>query len=457
MPDPTETATGAAAALAAGELSSAELTDEVLDRIEDTEPALHAWFTVTAELARDQARALDASSARGLLHGLPIGVKDLIDTAGVRTTYGSPRYVDHVPTTDAAVVAALRRAGAVLLGKHATHELAWGGRTDSAFFGPTHNPYRLGHIPGGSSGGSAASVVAGSCLGAIGSDTAGSVRIPAALSGCVGVKPSRGRISCEGVLPLAPSLDHIGVLARTVDDAALLLDAVAAPTSVAAPDQLRFGWLRGWFEAVLDPGVRTVLEQVRTSLEDEGAVVHDIEVPDQPLMPAAVLTRILAEAGEFHRAAFEDDPSSFGADIAELMRGTPPTPDQLAGCSAATQRLGRHLLGALASCDVLVSATMPITAPRIGARTVGVAGQEWRVELLLTRLTSIYNATGLPAASVPVGLAGGLPVGLQLGGAFGHDAAVLDAARFVEQLCAPLPAPRLPGASRAGAGRPAWT
>ncbi|WP_160330461.1 amidase, partial [Sphaerimonospora mesophila] len=247
---PVETATAAAAAIASGELSPVELVEPMLARIEATEPRLNAYATVTADAARERAAALAGDVRRGPLHGIPIGIKDLIDTAGVRTTYGSPRFTDHVPVRDAGAVSRLREAGAVILGKHATHELAWGGRTDSAFFGPTHNPYRHGHIPGGSSGGSAASVAAGSCLGAFGSDTAGSVRIPAALSGCVGFKPTRGLIPLDGVLPLAPSLDHLGVLARTVDDAALLMSGLVASVPGAVPPRSpRVGWLGGWYDA----------------------------------------------------------------------------------------------------------------------------------------------------------------------------------------------------------------
>jgi aspartyl-tRNA(Asn)/glutamyl-tRNA(Gln) amidotransferase subunit A len=444
---PADTAVAAAAAIAAGELSPVELTERLLRRIEETEPALHAYVTVTGEEALAQAATLDdelaAGRSRGPLHGVPVGVKDLIDTAGVRTTYGSPRYADHVPAEDAVAVRRWRQAGVVVLGKQATHELAWGGRTDSAFFGPTHNPYRRGHVPGGSSGGSAASVVAGSSLGGLGSDTAGSVRIPAALSGCVGFKPTRGRVPLDGVLPLAPSLDHLGVLARTVDDAALLMGGLADPVSEAPAGPLRVGWLGGWFEAVLAPGVREVMARTRTLLEDAGVQVDDVVVPDEPLMPGAVLGRILAEAGSFHRAAFEAGPGGFGEDIAELMRMAPPTAERRDADDAAVGRLSEALGAALATFDVLVSATVPIPAPRIGAQTVAVDGQEWPVELVLTRLTSPFNATGQPAVSVPVGLADGLPVGLQVAGARSSDALVLDAARLVERLVPRLPAPVL--------------
>ncbi|RFS83109.1 amidase [Actinomadura spongiicola] len=428
--------------------SPVDLTERMLAAIEATEPRLNAYATVTADAARARAAELaaevESGVRRGPLHGFPVGVKDLIDTAGVPTAYGSPRFTGHVPARDAEAVRRLRDAGAVILGKHTTHELAWGGRTDSPFFGPTHNPYRRGHVPGGSSGGSAASVVAGSSLGAVGSDTAGSVRIPAALSGCVGFKPTRGRIPLDGVLPLAPSLDHLGVLARTVDDAALLASALTAtpltgtPAGSPAP---RVGWLGGWFDAVLAPEVRAALADVRARLEEHGVQVEDVVVPDEPRMPEAVLNRILAEAGAYHRDAFEQNPTLFGPDIAELMRLPPRTAEDAAQDEAAIARTVAFLTEALASHDVLAGATVPITAPPIGAMTVEVAGREWPVEPVLTRLTSLFNAAGVPAVSVPVALADGLPVGLQLAGAAGRDDAVLDAARLVERL---VPRPRRP-------------
>lgn len=459
----------AAAAVRDGELSPVELTEHHLARIEETEPVLHAYACVDADGARSQARAAEQAVQRGErlgpLHGVPVGVKDLIDTAGRRTTYGSPRFADHVPLHDATAVSRLRAAGAVLLGKHRTHELAWGGRTDSAFYGPTHNPYRHGHIPGGSSGGSAASVAAGSSLGSLGTDTAGSVRIPAALSGCVGYKPTRGLVSLHGVMPLAPSLDHLGALGRTVADAAALVAAVAGhdpadPRTLAdqvpalsgepadPSNRMRVGWLGGWFTAVLDDRVRTEYESVRARLEKTGVETVDVEVPDEPAMTEAVLTRILAEAGAIHRRTFESDPGGFGADIAELMRLPAPTPARLAHTEAVISRFSAVLHTALESCDVLVAPTEPTLAPEIGATTVEVGGKVLPVELVLTRLTSPFDATGLPAVSVPVALVDGLPVAVQVVGRRLDDATALGVARLVEQLVPRIPRPQVEGGGR---------
>lgn len=405
----------AAQAIGAGEVSPVELTEHYLARIEETEPAVHAYFTVAAA----QARAAARHAPRGPLHGIPLGVKDLIDTAGIRTTYGSPLWEHHIPTQDAAAVAGLRAAGAVILGKHATHELAWGGRTDSAHFGPTHNPHRHGHIPGGSSGGSAASVVVGSCLGAIGTDTAGSVRIPAALSGCVGFKPTRGRISLNGVLPLAPSLDHVGTLARTVADAALI-------AGLAPGEGGSVGFLTGWPTDRLDPGVAAAYDRVRRLLPG-----HEVALSaDAPA--EAVLTRILAEAGAQHRVAYANRPELFGADLAQLLELPPPTPGELREADNVIEAAGAELHGALAEHDVLVLPTVPVTAPRIGATHLGGVP----VELVLTRLTSIFDAMGVPAVSVPVGMVGGLPVAVQVVGRAGADAVALGVAAEIERAAA---------------------
>jgi len=356
---------GAAQAIRTGELSPVELTGRVLERIEETEPSLHAYALVDAEGARAAAVAAEHAVLRGdelgRLHGVPLGVKDLFDTAGLRTTYGSPRYAKHVPERDATAVARLRAAGAVIVGKHTTHEFAWGGRTDSAFYGPTHNPHRPGHIAGGSSGGPGASVAAGNCLG---TDTAGSVRIPAALSGCVGFKPSRGRVSLAGVMPLSSTLDHVGALARTVADAAAIVAAIAGhdpadPRTLHLVDRLapgevgtaRVAVLGGWATEVLHPGVRDALGDAARTLADAGLDVETVELAGDAALPHAVLMRILFEAGLLHRTAFESrrrseptSPSSWACRrparpswLAPRPR-SPASPRSCSTCSSGTTR-----------------------------------------------------------------------------------------------------------------------
>ncbi|WGL51619.1 amidase [Nocardioides sp. BP30] len=441
----------AAAAIRAGELSPVELTERILERIATTEPSLQAYALVDEEGARAAAAAAERAVRRGdtlgSLHGVPLGVKDLFDTDGLRTTYGSPRYAKHVPERDATAVARLRAAGAVILGKHTTHEFAWGGRTDSAFYGPTHNPHRQGHIAGGSSGGSGASVAAGSCLGAIGTDTAGSVRIPGALSGCVGFKPSRGRISLAGVMPLSSTLDHVGALARTVADAAVIADAIAGPDPAdartlrlvdpLAPGDVgtaRVAVLGGWATEVLHPGVRYALDGAARTLADAGLDVETVDLPGEAAMPHAVLTRILFEAGLLHRSAFEAEPASFGADLTELLALPCPAPAELASTEAAIARFSAQLLGLLERYDTLLLPTVPCPAPRLGQRSIAFPGvaEEVEIEDVLTRLTSPFNATGLPAVSVPAGFVDGLPVAVQAVGRPYGDPTALGVAALLE-------------------------
>jgi aspartyl-tRNA(Asn)/glutamyl-tRNA(Gln) amidotransferase subunit A len=444
------TLAGAAAAVRRGEVSPVDLVERVLARAAETEPDVHAYLTLDAEGARAAAAAAEgrvaAGEELGPLHGVPIGVKDLIDTAGLRTTYGSPLFEQHVPSADAVVVARLRRAGAIVVGKHATHELAWGGRTDSAHFGPTHNPHRRDHIAGGSSGGSAASVVVGSALAAVGSDTAGSVRIPAALSGCVGFKPSRDRISLAGVMLLAPSLDHVGTLTRTVADAALLADVIAGPDrddsrplplgglAVAVPEaSTRVAVLGGWFAELLHPAVRGAVETAADTLRAQGMRVVTVDVPVEPLLTDAILTRILFEAGARHRAAFEREPQAFGPDLAALLSLPTPTPAELALAEQMIAASMASLLAVLDEYDVLLTATVPVPAPRLGERSVAFGTQIVEIEHVLTRLTSPFNAAGLPAVSVPAGEGDGLPVGVQVVGRPYDDGRALGVAAAIEE------------------------
>jgi len=430
----------AADGIRTGEIDPVELTDAYLRQIEATEAGLNAYVTVDAEGAREAARRardeLSAGRNRGPLHGIPVGVKDIVDTAGLRTTYGSIRYTAHVPNSDADSVARLREAGAVILGKHATHEFAWGGRTDNPHFGPTHNPHDRARIPGGSSGGSAASVASRSSLLAIGTDTAGSVRIPAALSGCVGYKPARGVISTAGVFPLAPTLDHVGVLARTVADARLAVEVLAnepdAAAAAIAPDRLRIGVIEGPSLDLLDADVTAAVERAVNALKRGGATLVEVELGGIDERAWAVLTVIKAEAEAIHREAFLAHPASYGPDLAELLSSPPVPPDELDAARATVASAIDDLRGLLRDVDVVMTATVPIVAPPIGAMTTEIGGTTWPIESILTRLTSIANAAGLPAVSVPAPGTDGLPVGIQLIGNATGSAAALAAAELLE-------------------------
>lgn len=439
--------TEAAVAVESGEVDPVDLTEAYLARIEATEPDLNAYVTVDAEGAREDAAAAREEIAggryRGSLHGIPVGIKDIFDTAGLRTTYGSIRYRGHVPTSDAVVVARVRSAGAVILGKHATHEFAWGGRTDNPHFGPTHNPRDLDRIPGGSSGGGAASIVARSSLLAIGSDTAGSVRIPAALCGCVGLKPVYDWIDMAGAFPLEPGLDHVGVLARTVDDAALAVGVLGGPVvagrrGVAPPvRRLRIGVLTGGSQAVLDDAVRRGLDRALAGLAGAGAELVDVPLDGVDERAIAILTRIKATAEAVHRSDFRDHPDSYGPDLAELLSGPAVTDRERDRARQVEAQAVADLRVALGDLDLLLSATVPVTAPPIGAMTVSIDGEILPIEPVLTRLTSVANAAGWPAISVPAPPAppgdepADLPVGVQLLCAPGDVGALLRAANCV--------------------------
>lgn len=444
----------AARLLARGELTATELTEAYLARIAATEPDLNAYVTVSAETAR--AAALQADALRssggpvGPLCGIPLGLKDLYDVAGVPTSAGSPLLAGQRAGANSTVAARLRAAGAVLLGKQSTHEFAWGGTTNNPHFGPTRNPHDPTRIPGGSSGGSAASVVAGSCAGAFGTDTCGSVRIPAALSGCVGFKPTYGRISLHRVVPLAYSLDHGGPLARTVRDAALLYAAVAGfdaadartlPLAVGdvlmglgdGVAGLRVGRLRGWFEAVLDPSVREALDSASAALRDGGALLSDVVPAGRDAPVEEVFTVVAADAVPWHWAHFGRDASGYSPALTALLAAGPPTSEALDVARETLADRTGELVAALRDVDVLLCATVAAPAPLIGAEEVVVDGHELPVEWLLTRLTSVFDAARLPALSVPFGMSrDGLPIGVQLVGRHLDEATVLRAGRHLE-------------------------
>ena len=439
-------------AISRGEFDPLELTEAYLDRIALREPDLNAYVTVTADAAlaaATRAREDRAAGRGGRLCGIPLGLKDLYDVRGVPTTAGSALLRSAVAAADSTVAARLRTAGAVLLGKHCTHEFAWGGTTSNGYTGPTRNPHAPDRIPGGSSGGSAASVVAGTSAGSFGTDTCGSVRIPAALCGCVGLKPTYGRISLCGVVPLAPSLDHAGPLTRTVRDAAVLYSAVAGrdaadPRTIADPAAdpladlargvrgLRIGRLRGWFESILHPGVRSALDGAVEALRAAGASITDVRPAGADAPVTEVFALVAAEAVPYHRARFGPDARGYSTELAELLAAGPP--------DARTRRAARDtvalevetLLGALREVDLLVCASVPAPAPLIGDSQVVVDGHRMHVEWMLTRLTSVFDAAGLPALSVPFGSATGLPVGIQLVGRRLDEATVLRAGTVVE-------------------------
>ena len=432
------------------EVSPVDLTRACLDRIERLNPTLNAFITVTADSALAEARAAEIEISlgewRGPLHGIPIAIKDLIDTAGTRTTAASAVFEHRVPAEDAAVVRRLRRAGAVILGKNNLHEFAYGGSSLVSFFGDVHNPWNTAHIAGGSSGGSAAAVAAGLCYAAIGTDTAGSIREPAALCGCVGIKPTYGRVSARGVIPLSWSLDHVGPLAATVGDAAVVLQAVAGydPLDVCSADvppsdyvsglrdgakNLRVGVPRAYFFEDLDDEVRAAVERALVVIGTLVADVRDLQVE-----VSSDRTVQAAEAFAYHADYVARTPKLYQPETLRRIRSG----ENISAAEYIQRRREldlerRRARDIFADVDLLVTPTMPIPAPAIADLKKDPAALR-PAELALLRNTRPFNVWGLPAVSVPCGFTkGGLPVGLQIAGPHWREDLVLRLAHGYEQ------------------------
>jgi aspartyl-tRNA(Asn)/glutamyl-tRNA(Gln) amidotransferase subunit A len=450
---PTDLSVAEAGALfRAKRLSPLELAEAHLARIARLNPALNAYVTVTAERALADARRateeITRGQDRGPLHGIPIGLKDLIDTADIRTTYGSKVHGDHVPRADATVARVLAQAGAVLLGKHNTHEYAFGVTTDNPHHGATHNPWDPTRVPGGSSGGSGAAVAARLACAAIGTDTGGSIRIPAAVCGVVGLKPTFGRVSKAGIFPMSYLFDHAGPLARTVEDAAIVLGVIAGydaadPKTVPVPrDDYRArlaGGVRGLRVGVprtlfgpLDDAVATAIEEALRTLARLGAEVGDVEIPELP-MPG-MFDLIIAEAKEIHAETLASRTHDLGVDLQGFLSAPTGEATDMAHALVEVGRYAAALRAALEDVDLLAAPTCPIGAPPIGKDMVSVGGVEMQTFFAMALRTAPANAAGLPALSVPCGLTpDGLPIGLQLIGRPFDEATVLRAGHAYEQ------------------------
>ena len=439
-----------ATAIRAGDLSPREAVQGALDRIERHDPALNSFITVRAEEALAEADALRGST--GPLHGVPVAVKDVIDVAGTPTTAASKVLADNVPTADATVVQRLRGAGAIVVGKLNTHEFAYGASTTSAAYGPARNPWDTERICGGSSGGSGAAVAAGLVPGALGTDTAGSIRIPAALCGVTGIRPSTGRVPNRGVVPVSWTYDTVGPLARTAEDCALLLDVIAghAPgdastaTAPAEPclegigrgiEGLRIGVVSYLFdEAPLDRGVAAAVD---TALEELGRLGARVEPVDARFLRRAEVVQqlvMLPEAAEAHLPWLRTRLADYGPDVrARLLAGLLlPSSAPVTG-QRARRALAEEARPLFDRFDVLASPEMPIVAPRIGEDPIEVAGQTMAYRLSLIPFNSPWSCLGLPTVSAPCGFVDGLPVGLALTGRRLAEATVLRAAHAYQQ------------------------
>jgi aspartyl-tRNA(Asn)/glutamyl-tRNA(Gln) amidotransferase subunit A len=418
-----------------GEASSAELVERALERIERLDGRLGAFVLVLGERARAEAAELDAArrrgEARGPLHGVPVAVMDLIDVAGAATAAGSPKLAGNLARRDAEVVARLRAAGAVVVGKTRTHEFAYGVVTPG-----TVNPWDPERIAGGSSGGSAAAVAAGLVPAALGSDTAGSIRIPAACCGVVGLKPTWGRVPAGGVWPLSWSCDHVGPIAATVADVALLDQVLAGapgPAPAAATDPPRIGRLAAGDLGPVDPEVTAATDELCRRLEAAGATLDEVSLP-LGAARGAVAAIVLAEAAAAHARLLEETgPDGYSRAMLAMMRigASALASEYLAGLRYRG-RFAAEVEGLLAGRDALLLPTLPCVAPVAGRRTLTIAGAEAGVQAALTRLPGPFNCSGSPVLSLPAGLAGTLPVGVSLVGRIGGDRDLLAVAAWVE-------------------------
>jgi len=441
-------------------LSPVELTRVMLARIARLNSKLNAYITVTAELALAQARKAEAElfaprgrkgrRDRGPLHGVPISLKDNIHTAGVRTTAGSKILRDFIPKEDAVVVAQLKDTGAVLLGKTNMHEFAYGVTSNNPHYGPVRNPWDLSRIPGGSSGGSAAAVAAGLCYGSIGTDTGGSIRIPAALCGVVGLKPTWGRISSEGVVPLSPLLDCTGPLARSVRDVAILTAAIyvrvgreanfANPSTLKAnPKKFSLGLPQQMFFDALSPEVRSAFDSALRDLSRLGMKTADISIPLLDETEEAGNLIAWAEAALFHRQQgyFPARAAEYGDDVrSRLETGTKVSAvDFLQALEIQKQLVQQfHLALAEADVDAIVVPTTPIDAPLLNQETSRIGANDYPTRALLLRLNRPANLAGTPSLTVPCGFTrAGLPVGLQIMGGASSENALLRIANAFER------------------------
>ena len=422
-------------------VSPLELLDAYVHRIEQA-GALHAFITPPGERTRQEARRAERRLARGeagALLGVPIAVKDLFATRAIMTTAGSRILRDWVPARDAAAVARLRAAGAIIIGKTNLHEFAYGVSNANPWWGVARNPHDPTRSPGGSSGGSAIAVVAGLCAGALGSDTGGSIRIPASLSGCVGLKPTFGSIPLTGAIPLGWSLDHAGPLTRTVADAGLLLDVLTGLDAGrrarrASTRGLRVGVLQGPIVQKVQPRVSQQVDAAAAALGRRGLRIREVTVPEMEWTVATQLVTLRAEASAVHHRWIRTRPRAYGADVrTRLQLGM-----LVAGADyVLAQRMRGRLRAAMEQVfrdvDVLLLPTTPITAPVVGDRTVRWRGGEEPVYGALVRLTAPFNLTGLPALSVPFGGAGGLPVGVQVVGPWMGEVRVLAVGQLLEE------------------------
>ena len=449
-------------------ISPVELTNFFLDRIEKFNPSLNAYLTITREsalaAARESEKRFKQKRPRGPLEGIPIALKDNIWTRGIRTTAGSKFLENFVPDEDATVAASLHRAGAIILGKTNLHEFAYGVTTNNPHYGPTRNPWDTTRIPGGSSGGSASAIAAGLCVASVGTDTGGSIRIPAALCGIVGLKPTFGRVSCHNVVALAPTFDHVGPLARTTADAALILGVIAGrdPLDAATVSQprmkpfanvrqlsqrlrpqfsrkrpLKLGLPREYFFTSVSDEIREAVKSAVHSFEQLGAIVEEVSLSHISDGDDASTAIALAEATHYHQSQgwYPAHSADYGEDVRKrLEMGLDIRAADYLAALEVQKRVREEFAAVLKQVDAIIAPTVPIIAPLIDQNVVQIESTEEPVRGALIRLNRPANFTGLPAISLPCGWSEeNLPIGLQLIGRTWEEEHLATIAQLFEQ------------------------
>lgn len=437
------------------ELSPVELVEEHLQRIDKINPELNAFVTLAKKAALDAARVAEAEIAsgryRGPLHGIPIAHKDMIRTKDLRTTCGSRLLEDYVPEENAFVVECCEQAGAIMLGKTNVHEFGDGPTGEASMFGPTLNPWDKEHMSGGSSSGSAAAVASGLCIAASGSDTGGSIRIPSACCGVVGLKPTYGLVSKRGVFPLCWSLDHVGPICKSVEDAALLLQVMSQPdlldASCAAHEVqdyrsvlhgdikgIRIGIPDSYFFHPVQKEVSDRVMEALNLLEGLGAEVQEVNIPHIEHAVCAAVTIYLAEATAYHDEDIVENPHRYSEQVATFLQmgNYIPAKDYIQA-QRYRRLLGQSLNDVFGKVDLILTPTIPLTAPLLGADSVLLGEQETDVFGALLRNTEPFNLSGLPSLAMPCGFANdGLPVSMQLTGPPFAEPSILQVAQAYE-------------------------
>jgi aspartyl-tRNA(Asn)/glutamyl-tRNA(Gln) amidotransferase subunit A len=434
-------------AIATRRTTAEATTDRCLATIADRDPSINAFITVMGDSARARARELDGEIAAGApprpLHGVPVSLKDLIDVRGLPTTAASKVRQGHVAAADAPVVTRLHDAGAVIIGKTNLHEFALGTTNEESAYGPVHHPLDANRSPGGSSGGSAASVLAGMAYASIGTDTGGSIRIPSAACGLVGLKASPGEISTDGVVPLSTTLDYVGPIGRSVDDVSLVYDVLRGvppkPIERTPVRGLHIGILRDYFMALLDSQVASAFDRACARLGDAGATFDDVKIPHAGDIGPVYAHISLPEAAAYHAKTLERLADDYTPNVRlRLEMARYILAEDYVRALRGRDVLTREVDALLQSHDFLMLPALAVPATRLGAVTVRLGASEEPIRNITLRLTQLFNITGHPAITIPCGTTiEGLPIGLQLAGRRFETAALLATAAAVESHLGP--------------------